>query len=168
MSKYSDARHPRAILENLGLVQEGKLTIAGALLFARRPQRLFLWAQVRVGLFRGQRHLFTGLDLVFFDTTSIYFEGQGGSSLGQRGFSEDHGPDLHQMVVGAVLDGKGRPICCEMWPGNTTDVKTLLPVAERIRRRFQVARFCLVADRGMISRRTLQKLEDKNTGLAQL
>jgi ATP-dependent DNA helicase RecG len=52
MSKYSDARHPRAILENLGLVQEGKLTHAGALLFARRPQRLFLLAQVRVGLFR--------------------------------------------------------------------------------------------------------------------
>ncbi len=120
---------------------------------------------IEESFFRGQRHLFAGLDLVFFDTTSIYFEGQGGSSLGQRGFSKDHRPDLHQMVVGAVLDGKGRPICCEMWPGNTPDVKTLLPVAERIRRRFQVARFCLVADRGMISRRTLQKLEDKNTGL---
>jgi transposase len=52
-----------------------------------------------------------------------------------------------------------------MWPGNTPDVKTLLPVAERIRRRFQVARFCLVPDRGMISRRTLQKLQDKSTGL---
>jgi len=116
-------------------------------------------------LFHGQRHLFTGLDLVFFDTTSLYFEGEGGESLGNNGFSKDHRPDLKQMVVGAVLDSQGRPLCCEMWPGNTTDVKTLLPVAERIRKRFQVARFCLVADRGMISKETLETLDDPQTGL---
>ena len=46
------------------------------------------------------------------------------------------GPDLSQMVVGAVLDDKGQPICCEMWPGNTTDVKTLLPIVERLKKRF--------------------------------
>jgi len=108
-------------------------------------------------LFHGQRHLFQGLDLVFFGTTSLYFEG--------RGYSKDHRPDLNQMVVGAVLDTHGRPICCEMWPGNTTDVKTLLPVAQRIRKRFQVARFCLVADRGMISNETLKTLDDPETGL---
>jgi transposase len=116
-------------------------------------------------MFHGQRHLFTGLDLVFFDTTSLYFEGRGGESLGEKGFSKDHRPDLNQMVVGAVLDSRGRPLCCEMWPGNTTDVKTLLPVAERLRKRFQVARFCLVADRGMISRETLKALDDPQTGL---
>lgn len=116
-------------------------------------------------MFHGQRHLFHGLDLVFFDTTSLYFEGRGGESLGQKGFSKDHRPDLNQMVVGAVLDSRGRPLCCEMWPGNTTDVKTLLPVAERIRKRFQVGRFCLVADRGMISKETLQALDDPQTGL---
>jgi hypothetical protein len=116
-------------------------------------------------LFHGQRHLFQGLDLVFFDTTSLYFEGEGGESLGERGYSKDHRPDLNQMVVGAVLDSLGRPICCEMWPGNTTDVKTLIPVAQRIRKRFQVARFCLVADRGMISKETLKTLDDPKTGL---
>ena len=85
-------------------------------------------------LFAERRDLFSELDLVFFDTTSIYFEGQGGETIGQRGFSKDHRPDLKQMVVGAVIDDKGRPICCEMWPGNTTDVKTLIPVAERMRK----------------------------------
>ena len=49
------------------------------------------------------------LDMVFFDTTSIYFEGEGGDELGQYGHSKDHRPDLHQMVVGVVLDGDGRP-----------------------------------------------------------
>jgi transposase len=116
-------------------------------------------------LFHGQRHLFQGLDLVFFDTTSLYFEGEGGETLGEKGYSKDHRPDLNQMVVSAVLDTHGRPICCEMWPGNTTDVKTLIPVAQRIRKRFQVARFCLVADRGMISKETMKTLDDPETGL---
>jgi transposase len=116
-------------------------------------------------LFHGQRHLFQGLDLVFFDTTSLYFEGEGGETLGDKGYSKDHRPDLNQMVVGAVLDNHGRPICCEMWPGNTTDVKTLIPIAQRIQKRFQVARFCLVADRGMISNETMKTLDDPETGL---
>jgi len=113
-------------------------------------------------LFAERRDLFSELDLVFFDTTSIYFEGHGGETIGQRGFSKDHRPDLKQMVVGAVIDDKGRPICCEIWPGNTTDVKTLIPVAERMRKRFGIQRFCIVADRGMISNETVKILEEEN------
>ena len=109
-------------------------------------------------MFFTQRDLFSGLDLVFFDTTSIYFEGEGGE-LGEKGFSKDHRPDLNQMVVGAVIDDNGRPICCEMWPGNTADVKTLIPVIDRIRKRFTIGRFCIVADRGMISAETIEELE---------
>jgi hypothetical protein len=115
-------------------------------------------------LFAHRRDLFTDLQLVFFDTTSIYFEGDGGEGLGQRGFSKDHRPDLYQMVVGAVLDGQGRPICCELWPGNTTDVTTLIPVVDRLRSRFDVRRICIVADRGMISQETLAALEQPERG----
>ena len=115
---------------------------------------------IEEGLFLERRDLFTGLDLVFFDTTSIYFEGQGGETIGQKGYSKDHRPDLNQMVVGTLLDDKGKPVCCEMWPGNTTDVTTLIPVIDRIRKRFHVGRFCIVADRGMISAETLKRLED--------
>lgn len=111
-------------------------------------------------LFFHNRNLFTKLDLVFFDTTSIYFEGRGGDYFGRRGFSKDHRPDLHQMVVGAVLDDNGRPICCEMWPGNTTDVTVLMPQVERLRGRFGISNFCIVADRGMISANTLEKLDE--------
>ena len=110
-------------------------------------------------IFSHRRDLFSNLDLVFFDTTSIYFEGHGGESIGQRGFSKDHRPDLVQMVVGAVLDDKGQPICCEMWPGNTADVKSLLPIVDRLKTRFKIARICIVADRGMISAKTLEQLE---------
>jgi transposase len=115
-------------------------------------------------LFAHRRDLFSGLQLVFFDTTSIYFEGNGGEDIGQRGHSKDHRPDLYQMIVGAVLDGQGRPICCELWPGNTTDVKTLIPVVDRLRSRFGIRRICLVADRGMISQETIEALEHQERG----
>ena len=110
-------------------------------------------------LFDRRRDLFTSLDLVFFDTTSIYFEGEGGETLGQRGHSKDSRPDLNQMVVGMVLDSEGNPLLTEMWPGNTTDVKSLVPIVERLQQRFGVVNVCIVADRGMISEETMAALE---------
>lgn len=111
---------------------------------------------IEEAIFDRGRDLFSQVGLVFFDTTSIYFEGRGGESLGQRGHSKDHRPDLPQMVVGIALDFDGRPICCEMWPGNTADVKTMLPVVERMRAKFRVREICVVADRGMVSEATLE------------
>jgi transposase len=110
-------------------------------------------------LFEQRRDLFSQIDLVFFDTTSIYFEGQGGQEIGRHGKSKDHRPDLKQMVVGLALDLHGWPLCCELWPGNTADVTTLLPVVNRLRKRFRVRRVCIVADRGMISADTIKVLE---------
>lgn len=86
---------------------------------------------------------------MFFDTTSIYFEGEGGETLGELGHSKDHRPDLNQMIVGTVLDGEGRPVCCELWPGNTTDVKTLIPVVDRLRSRFAINRVCIIVARAV-------------------
>jgi hypothetical protein len=118
--------------------------------------------RVEEGLFARRRDLFTQLDVVFFDTTSIYFEGQGGDELGQYGFSKDHRPDLYQMIVGAVLDGDGRPICCELWPGNTTDVTTLIPIVDGLYRRFGIVKVCIVADRGMISQEVVNDLDQQH------
>lgn len=65
------------------------------------------------------------------------------------------------MVIGVVLDPRGLPICCEMWPGNTADAKTLIPVVDRLRRRFSIRRVCIVADRGMMSREAVAELESE-------
>jgi transposase len=51
--------------------------------------------------FIGARISFGALDVVFFDTTSLYFEGEGGA-IGQLGHTKDHRPDLNQMIVGVV------------------------------------------------------------------
>lgn len=117
--------------------------------------------RIEEALFEPRRHLFSELDLVFFDTTSIYFEGEGGQELGRHGKSKDHRPDLKQMVVGMVLDLQGRPICCELWPGNTADVTSLVPVVRRMQRRFGVRKVTIVADRGMISAQTIAALESR-------
>lgn len=116
---------------------------------------------IEEALFDRRRDLFTSLDLVFFDTTSTYFEGEGGETLGQRGHSKDSRPDLNQMVIGIVLDSEGNPILSELWPGNTTDVKSLVPIVDRLRQRFGVLNVCIVADRGMISIDTIAALEEK-------
>ena len=109
-------------------------------------------------IFHRRQDLFTALDLVFFDTTSLYFEGEGGT-IGELGHTKDHRPDLLQMIVGVVLDREGTPVCSEMWPGNTTDITTLLPVMGRLKERFPVGELCIVADRGMVSAHTLAVLE---------
>jgi hypothetical protein len=119
-------------------------------------------------LFAQRRDLFSQIDLVFFDTTSIYFEGEGGQELGRHGHSKDHRPDLKQMVVGLALDLEGWPLCCELWPGNTADAKTLLPVVARMRQRFGVRRVCIVADRGMISADTIAVLESAEVDCAYI
>lgn len=118
--------------------------------------------QIEEHLFSLRRSLFNDIEVVFFDTTSLYFEGEGGEEIGQRGHSKDHRPDLNQMVVGVVIDNQGRPICSEFLPGNTADIKSLLPVIDRLRLRFRITKICIVADRGMISTEVLQQLEARN------
>jgi len=119
-------------------------------------------------LFERDRDLFSSFDMMFFDTTSIYFEGDGGEYFGEYGYSKDHRPDLLQMVVGIVLDSRGRPLCSEMLPGNTADITMLLPVLERIQGRFGVKEFCIVADRGMLKQKWIDYLESPENSLAYI
>jgi hypothetical protein len=117
--------------------------------------------RIEEALFARRRDLFTELPVVFMDTTSLRFEGAGGESLGRRGHSKDHRPDLTQLVLCVVIDAEGRPICTEIMPGNTADVRVLLPVVDRLRQRFAIGRVCVVADRGMISAAALEGLEER-------
>jgi len=138
--------------EELGADAQG-----GATPFAPRTIKDLIEEQ----LFVRRRDLFSELSVVFMDTTSLSFTGAGGETLGERGYSKDHRPDLMQMIVGVVIDAAGRPVCSEMWPGNTADVSVLVPVIDRLRSRFAIGRVCVVADRGMISAPTIAALEER-------
>ncbi len=130
---------------------------AGATPFAPRTVKDL----IEEHLFERRRDLFSELSVVFMDTTSLSFTGMGGETLGERGYSKDQRPDLMQMIVGVVIDAAGRPVCSEMWPGNTADVSVLVPVIDRLRSRFGIGRVCVVADRGMISAPTIAALEER-------
>ena len=114
---------------------------------------------IEEALYRHRQPLFGTVSIAFFDTTSLWFEGAGGESLGQYGHSKDYRGHLKQVVLGIVLDDTDRPIASFLMPGNTADVTMLLPVVKRLRRRFEIDRACIVADRGMISAATIAALE---------
>ena len=130
---------------------------AGATPFAPRTVKDL----VEERLFERRRDLFSELSVVFLDTTSLSFTGAGGATLGARGHSKERRPDLNRMIVAVVIDADGRPVCSEMWPGNTADVGVLVPVIDRLRHRFGLTRVCVVADRGMISAATIAALEER-------
>ena len=115
--------------------------------------------EIEERLYGRRMDLFSGLELVFFDTTSLYFTGEGGE-LGERGISKDHRNDCKQVVLGVVVDGEGTPVCSQVWPGNTADVSALRAVADRLKERFNIRRVCVVADKGMISKANVVALVD--------
>ncbi len=114
---------------------------------------------IEEALYRHRQPLFGTVSVAFFDTTTLWFEGAGGESLGQRGHSKDYRGHLKQVVLGIVLDDADRPIASFLLPGNTADVTLLLPVVRRLRERFGIAQACIVADRGMISAAAIAALE---------
>jgi Transposase DDE domain len=114
---------------------------------------------VEEALYRHRQPLFGAVSIAFFDTTTLWFEGAGGESLGQYGHSKDYRGHLKQVVLGIVLDDADRPIASFLMPGNTADVTLLLPVVKRLRERFGILETCIVADRGMISADTIAALE---------
>src|SRR5215213_3607666 len=130
---------------------------AGATPFAPRAVKDLIEER----LFERRRDLFAELSVVFLDTTSLSLVGEGGDTLGERGYSKDHRPDLMLMILGVVIDAEGHPVCSQMWPGNTADVGVLLPVVDRLRGRFAIGRVCGVADRGMISAPAVAALEGR-------
>jgi transposase len=91
-------------------------------------------------------------DLLLYDVTSTYFEGQAaGNPLAQRGYSRDHRPDCKQVCIGLVVSKCGMPLGYEVFAGNRVDVTTLQEIVETMERRYGRADRIWVGDRGMIS-----------------
>jgi len=109
-------------------------------------------------------NLFSGkLDLVLFDTTSIYYYGAEGevneNSILQYGFSKDGKGNLKQVIVGVLMTSDGIPIAHEVFPGNTADVKAFNRMITIIKDKYPVGKIILIADRGMVSEENIIHLE---------
>ncbi|MDD5524657.1 MAG: IS1634 family transposase [Smithella sp.] len=92
------------------------------------------------------------VDLIFFDTTSTYFEmdEEDEAGLRQYGHSKDHRPDLPQIVIGLAVTKEGIPVKCWTMPGNTSDMKTVETIKNDLLG-WKLGRCIWVMDRGMSS-----------------
>ncbi|MBU1932178.1 IS1634 family transposase, partial [Patescibacteria group bacterium] len=92
------------------------------------------------------------VDLIFFDTTSTYFEmdEEDEDGLRQYGHSKDHRPDLPQVVIGLAVTKEGIPVKCWTMPGNTSDMKTVETIKNDLLG-WKLGRCIWVMDRGMSS-----------------
>ena len=100
-------------------------------------------------------------DLILYDVTSTYFEGQAnGNVLAQYGYSRDRRSDCKQVCIGLVVSREGMPFGYEVFAGNRSDVTTLQAVVERMERRYGKANRIWVLDRGMISQDNIEFLKE--------
>lgn len=87
-------------------------------------------------------------ELVYYDVTNYYFETDRQDELKRKGVSKEHRPNpIIQM--GLLMDAKGIPVLYDLFPGNTNDCETLMPVLDRVKREYQVGRTIIVADKGI-------------------
>jgi transposase len=101
-------------------------------------------------------------DLLLYDVTSTYFEGQcRGNPLAQRGYSRDSQPDCLQVLIGLVVTDDGMPLGYEVFPGNRNDSKTVEEIVESMERKYGRAQRVWVMDRGMVSEHNLSFLRER-------
>jgi hypothetical protein len=115
-------------------------------------------------LFFRDRDLFNQqLDLIFLDTTSTYAYRAEESEYCKRGYSRDYRPDLPQFILCVAVDARGWPVAWEIFAGNTADVKAFNQIIAILRERFKIGRVVIVADRGMVSQKTIAELTEHKT-----
>ncbi len=87
-------------------------------------------------------------EVVFYDVTNYYFEIDKQDELKRKGVSKEHRPNpLIQM--GLLMDTQGIPILYELFPGNTNDCETLMPVLDKVKKDYKIGRVIVVGDKGI-------------------
>lgn len=127
--------------------------------------------EIEKAYYERNRNLFNGkLDLVLFDTTSVYYWGSQGAAeekdLLQYGFSKDGKGNLKQLIVGVLMTTDGVPIAHEVFPGNTADVTSFSQIVTILKEKYSIDKVILIADRGMVSEENIVHLEQ--TGLSYI
>jgi transposase len=109
--------------------------------------------------FEKTRSLFKSpVSIVFYDLTTIYFESQQADALRKYGYSKDNKTDCVQIVIGLVINQDGLPISYHLFPGNTYEGKTVVPVLNKLKKDFQVEKIIFVGDKGLVGNEVMQEL----------
>lgn len=107
------------------------------------------------------------VDLVFYDITSTYFEGDrsiGEDDIRRYGYSRDGRFDRRQITIGLVMTRDGIPLCHHVFPGNTVDKATVATVVRDLKGRFDLGKVIFVGDRGMLSDESLETILREELG----
>jgi transposase len=96
-----------------------------------------------------QRKAASAPDVFLYDVTSTYLEGEH-NAFAAFGYNRDRKSGKRQIVIGLLADADGRPLSIEVFPGNTSDVKTFSSQVSKAAARFGAERVTFVGDRGMI------------------
>jgi transposase len=103
-------------------------------------------------------------DLLLYDITSTYFEGQAnGNTMAARGYSRAHRSDCKQVCIGLVVSREGYPLGYEVFAGNRRDSTTLREVVKRMEERYGSAGRIWAVDRGMIDAANLKWLKERGS-----
>ena len=96
--------------------------------------------------------------VVFYDMTTLYFEASEEDEFRVTGFSKDGKHQQPQIVIGLLVWRNGYPIGYEVFEGNTSETKTLIPVLESFQRRFNLEKPIIVADAALLSQKNIDAL----------
>lgn len=114
-------------------------------------------------IFQSSRNLFNQkLDVVFYDVTTFYFDSeiQTEGALRQKGFSKDGKLGNTQVVMGLLIDRDKRPICYQLYKGDTWEGKTLSDALTKLKKQYEIDKVIVVADRGMMSKDNLKSVAE--------
>ncbi len=98
------------------------------------------------------------LSILFYDVTTLYFEASEEDDLRKTGFSKDGKAQHPQIVLGLLVSEEGYPLAFEMFEGNTFEGKTMLPVIEKFKQKYQLENIVVVADAGLLSNENVKIL----------
>lgn len=100
--------------------------------------------------------------VVFYDVTTLYFETFAADDLRKPGFSKDNKPQQPQIMLAIVVSKEGFPVSYDIFPGNTFEGHTMLPVVRELQKKHAIKNLTVVADAAMISAANIAELRKHN------
>lgn len=100
------------------------------------------------------------IGVVFYDMTTLYFEASEEDDYRIPGFNKDGKHQQPQIMIGLLVSSHGYPIGYEIFEGNTSETKTLIPVLESFQGKFNIGKPIVVADAALLSEKNILALQN--------
>lgn len=100
------------------------------------------------------------IGVVFYDMTTLYFEASEEDDYRIPGFNKDGKHQQPQIMIGLLVSNYGYPIGYQIFEGNTSETKTLIPVLESFQRKFNIGKPIVIADAALLSQKNINALNE--------